>query len=159
MSRFIDALSDDDAADSDVSLTRKSALVPVACRADAAQIRVENSPDAIRLATAAVAQPSPVSLAVDLFSSRQRRAGTDTAAFRSYGSALAACARALLQLNRWCRAPIVIAQVIQLGLAWSFTGGDTTWLAGVLAAPAVVVLLIVVSPSTTRAIFDGPADT
>lgn len=73
--------------------------------------------------------------------------------FLLYALGIALCARGLIRLSSWCRGPIVLAQLIELGVAWSFRGGDTTWAAVLLAIPAVVVLAVMFSPSTTQALY------
>jgi lipoprotein signal peptidase len=80
---------------------------------------------------------------------------TTAAFFLLYAVGLAACARGLTHLNSWCRGPIVLAQLIELGVAWSFVGQETTWVAVLLAIPAIVVLVIMFSPSTTEALYGG----
>jgi hypothetical protein len=76
-----------------------------------------------------------------LSSQRLAMGVTTTAFFLAYGLGLAVCARAVLRLRSWARAPIILAQLIQLGVAWSFRGGSSTPVAVALAAVAVVVLL------------------
>ena len=73
--------------------------------------------------------------------------------FLLYAAGIALCARGLLRLSSWCRGPIVLAQLIELGVAWSFRGGETTWVAILLAIPAVVVLAVIFSPATTQALY------
>jgi hypothetical protein len=53
----------------------------------------------------------------------------------------------------WARSPLVLAQLVQLGLAWNFRG-DPAWLAPAIAAPAVVVLACLLAPAVTRALAD-----
>lgn len=53
------------------------------------------------------------------------------------------------QGEAWARSPLVFAQLIQLGLAWNFRG-DPAWLAPVIAAPAVIVLICLTVPPTNR---------
>jgi hypothetical protein len=77
--------------------------------------------------------------------------------FASYGAGLALCARGLLQLRTWCRGPIVLTQIIQLGLAWSFAGQETLLWSVVLGVPAVVVLVAMLAPSTTAALYGSDA--
>ena len=55
--------------------------------------------------------------------------------FLAYGVGLLVCAWALSRGQSWARSPVVLAQLIQLGVAWSFRGGGTT---GVAIALAVV---------------------
>ena len=55
----------------------------------------------------------------------------------------------------WARSPLVLAQLVVLGLAWTFRG-DPAWLAPVIALPAVVVLAGLLAPPVTRALADEP---
>jgi hypothetical protein len=73
--------------------------------------------------------------------------------FLLYAAGLAFCARGLLQLSSWTRGPIVVAQLIELGVAWSFRGGETTWVSVLLAIPAVIVLVVMFAPATTVALY------
>ena len=83
--------------------------------------------------------------------------GASTAVFfLMYAAGLALCAWFLTRLAPWARAPVILTQLIQLGLAWSFLGGDTTLVAVALAAVAVVVLVGVLHPASTRALIDDP---
>jgi hypothetical protein len=78
---------------------------------------------------------------------------TNAVFFALYASGLAFCARGLLKLRRWTRSPLVMTQIIQLGVAWSFYGHDTVWLAMVLAVVAVAVLAIMLAPTTTTLLY------
>jgi hypothetical protein len=80
---------------------------------------------------------------------------TNTVFFLLYGFLLLWCAWSLLGGRSWSRSPIVLTQLIQLGVAWSFVGGDTRWLAALLAAPAAGVLAVMLAPSTTEVLY-GP---
>ena len=71
--------------------------------------------------------------------------------FILYGAGLAFCAWSVVRLHSWARAPLVLAQLIQLGVAWSFRGGTSTAVAVVLAVVAVVVLGGVLNPASLRA--------
>lgn len=75
--------------------------------------------------------------------------------FALYAAGLAWCGRGLTRRSTWSRGPIVLAQLVQLGVAWSFAGGDTVPVALALGLLAGVVLVIVVSPSTTSALYGG----
>jgi peptidoglycan/LPS O-acetylase OafA/YrhL len=77
---------------------------------------------------------------------------TTTVFFLLYGVGLLVCARGLLRRRRWARAPVVLAQLIQVLVAWSFYSGQTRWLALLLAGAALVVLAAVLSPPATRAL-------
>jgi len=73
--------------------------------------------------------------------------------FVLYGAGLGWCAWGFARLRSWSRGPIVLAQLLQLGLAWSFLGGSSWWIALGLGIPAVAVTLVAVSPSTTSALY------
>ena len=65
---------------------------------------------------------------------------------------LLVAARALLRLRRWARAPIVVVQLILLPTGWSFRGGETTGVAVAMIAVALVTLVLVLHPASTRAL-------
>jgi hypothetical protein len=77
--------------------------------------------------------------------------------FLLYGVALGLAAWALYRLRSWARAPIVLTQLIQLGIAWSFRGGGSGPVAAALAVVAVVVLVGVLNPASLRAVDSGIA--
>lgn len=74
--------------------------------------------------------------------------------FAAYGAGLLGCAWGLSRGAAWSRSPAVLAQLIQLGVAWSFRGGDTTWLAVSLAAVATVTLAGILHPASIDALTD-----
>jgi len=80
---------------------------------------------------------------------------TTGAFFVLYAGGLALAARALWRLRSWARGPVVLAQLIQLGVAWSFYGNDTTWVALLLALPALGTLIVVLAPATTDLLYRG----
>ncbi|MGZ5403113.1 MAG: hypothetical protein ACXWDL_00555 [Nocardioides sp.] len=83
--------------------------------------------------------------------------GITTAVFFAvYGAGLLFCARQLTRRASWARSPVVLAQLIQLGLAWSFRGGETTWIALGLAVVALVVLVGIFHPDSLTALSDDP---
>ena len=82
---------------------------------------------------------------------------TTSAFFAVYGALLLLAAWAVTHGHSWARSPIVLAQLIQLGVAWSFRGGDTTLVAVALAVVAVVVLVGLLTPASVDALAD-PAD-
>ena len=46
--------------------------------------------------------------------------------FVGYAALLLLCAWSLVNGHSWARSPVVLTQLIGLGVAWSFRGGDTT---------------------------------
>lgn len=86
--------------------------------------------------------------------SRAAVAITTSLFFASYGAGLIWCAYQLIPGKGWSRSPVVLAQLIQLGVAWSFRGGETTVLAIVLGVVAVVVLAGVLHPSSVDHLVD-----
>ncbi|MFL6022276.1 MAG: hypothetical protein ACJ72O_02980 [Marmoricola sp.] len=77
--------------------------------------------------------------------------------FAVFGAALVLCAWGLSRSASWARGPVLIAQLLALGLAWNFKDGDT-WPASVgLAVPAVAVLVAMLRPASLAALDDvGP---
>ena len=73
--------------------------------------------------------------------------------FLVYGAALAACAVALVRERRWSRGPLVLSQLIQLGVASGFS--EILPVAVLLAVSAVTVLVVLFLPSTTAALLDS----
>lgn len=83
--------------------------------------------------------------------------GLTTAAFFAvYGAGLLLCAWLVLRGQSWARSPIMLAQLIQLGVAWSFLGGRTTWVAVSLAMVALIVIAGVLHPASIDALSDEP---
>jgi hypothetical protein len=72
--------------------------------------------------------------------------------FAAYGVGLAWCAWAITRRHTWARGPILLAQLIQLGVAWSFRDSPTTVLAVGIAVVAGVVLAGMLHPSTLAAL-------
>ncbi len=113
----------------------------------------------MRAAAAVVALETLVLLAVavlglvSLSTDRPALGVTNSVFFLLCATGLGLCAHGLAHYRAWSRGPIVIAQVIQLGIAWSFVGQKTAWLSVVLAVPAVAVLGAVLAPSTTTALY------
>ena len=77
-------------------------------------------------------------------------AWTTTAFFLLYAAFLAWCARGVLVGQSWARSPLVLAQLLQLGVAWSFTQGEAgqgdKTVAWVLAAAAIAILIGIFHP-------------
>ena len=96
---------------------------------------------------------------VELFSISPGKAAvtlTTAAFFTLYGGALLICAWGLVGGRSWARSPVVLAQLIQLGVAWSFRGGDTTVVAVVLALVALIVVAGILHPASIAHLDDNP---
>ena len=68
----------------------------------------------------------------------------------AYAVLLFAVARGVLRGRRWSRAPAIATQLIQIPVAWSFRGGETTWFAALLAAVSLTIIICLLLPSSTR---------
>ncbi|MEO7350590.1 MAG: hypothetical protein ABIR34_10430 [Marmoricola sp.] len=79
--------------------------------------------------------------------------GVSTGAFfLAYGVGLILCARGMNRVRPWSRGPVLLAQLIWLGLAWNFRGGDTLALAIALAVFAALVLAGLLHPRSIDAL-------
>ena len=76
--------------------------------------------------------------------------------FAALGVALVACVWFVSRGRSWARSPILVSQLLFLGMAWSFLGGATTWISIVLGLVAVVVLLGMFHPASMDALGGGP---
>jgi hypothetical protein len=72
--------------------------------------------------------------------------------FAVYGGGLGYFGWQLRRPASWPRAPIVLAQLIQLGVAWNFRGGQTTPVSIALAVLALLVLAGIFHPASLRAL-------
>lgn len=72
--------------------------------------------------------------------------------FAVYGVGLGAFAWLLQRRRSWVRAPVVLAQLIQLGVAWSFRSGDTAFVSVLLTVVAVIVLVGIFHPASLAAL-------
>lgn len=91
-----------------------------------------------------------------LSSGRVSMGVTTSVFFVVYGAALVLCAWAVSRGHSWARSPIVLTQLIQLGVAWSFRGGNTTLVAVALAVVALIVVAGVLHPASIDALADDP---
>jgi hypothetical protein len=89
--------------------------------------------------------------ALSISSSRLTMGASTAVFFTAYGAVLGLCAWGLFRARFWARSPSVLAQLIWLGVAWSFSSGSTMWVAGFLAVMAVVVLVGLLHPRSTAA--------
>jgi hypothetical protein len=72
--------------------------------------------------------------------------------FAAYGVGLAWCAWQLSRAQTWARAPVVLAQLIQILVGGSLWGGGTTVVSAVLVAVGLVVLVGVFHPQSLSAL-------
>ncbi len=79
--------------------------------------------------------------------------GVTTAVFfLAYGVGLLACSRGLHTVRPWARGPVLLSQLIWLGLAWNFKDGSTLPLAIALVLAAVIVLAGLLHPRSIDAL-------
>ncbi len=88
----------------------------------------------------------------NLVASRATMGAVTTIFFVLYGSFLIVAARQLSKLSPWARGPVLLSQLIWLGVAWSFIGGATTWVAVVLALSALAALAGLLHPDSRHAL-------
>jgi hypothetical protein len=94
-------------------------------------------------------------LASDIHSDRVAMGVTTSLFFGLLAGVMIACAWYVVQGRTWARSPIVVIQVMALGLAWNFLGGSTTWVSVALAVVAVVVLVGLLHPASIEALSDS----
>jgi peptidoglycan/LPS O-acetylase OafA/YrhL len=95
-----------------------------------------------------------VVLADDIHSDRVTMGVTTSLFFALLAGLLVCCAWYVARGRTWARSPIVVVQVMALGLAWNFLGGSTTWISVALAVVAVVVLVGLLLPASIEALSD-----
>jgi hypothetical protein len=78
--------------------------------------------------------------------------------FALYGVALLYCGWQLSRARAWARGPVLLSQLLQLGVAWSFWGGSTTWLSVTLAVTGLIVLAGLLHPQSIDALNDEQAE-
>jgi hypothetical protein len=88
----------------------------------------------------------------NLTSGRLTMGVTVFAFFVAYGAGLVFCAWRLTRGTSWARGPVLLAQLIQLGLAWNFLTGSTVVVGVVLAVVAAIVLVGLFHPASMRAL-------
>jgi hypothetical protein len=88
----------------------------------------------------------------DLTAGRLSMGVSSAVFFVVYGVLLAACAWGLTRRQGWTRGPVLITQLIQLGIAWNLR--DDPFAALCLAGTAAVVLAGMLHPATLRALQD-----
>jgi hypothetical protein len=93
--------------------------------------------------------------AANLHAERAAMGITTAAFFAILGVALIGAGWLVARGRTGARSPIIVAQVIFLGLAWSFLGGATTWVSVVLGLVALVVLAGLFHPASIEALTGG----
>lgn len=94
----------------------------------------------------------------NLDSDRVAMGATTSIFFLVYGVGLLLCAWSLVRGQSWARSPVVLTQLIGLGVAWSFRGGDTTGVAVAIAVVAALVLVGIFHPASLEALSDEDPD-
>lgn len=92
--------------------------------------------------------------AASLSSERMSMGVTTSAFFGLYGAGLLGCAFALTRHQGWARGPVLLTQLIQLGLAWNLR--DEWLVALAMASTAAVVIAGMIHPATTEVLADDP---
>ncbi len=83
--------------------------------------------------------------------------GVSTAVFfGAYGVVLVGAALALWRRHSWARGPVLITQLILLGLAWNLR--EHVLLALALALVGLIVIAAMVHPDTIAALEENPTD-
>ncbi len=77
---------------------------------------------------------------------------TTAAFFIALGGALVVCAWGMHTVRPWARGPVLLTQLIWLGLAWNFKGGATLPVAVGLAVAALLVLAGLLHPRSIDAL-------
>jgi hypothetical protein len=91
---------------------------------------------------------------LDLVSSRLEVGVSVAVFFVLYGVLLLGCALALWRLSSWARGPVLLTQLIQIGIAWN--ARDNAPLAAALLVVAVVAVVAMLRPATIRALLGEP---
>jgi hypothetical protein len=90
--------------------------------------------------------------AASLHSDRLVMGVTTGVFFLACGVGLMVCAWAMNRIRPWSRGPVLLAQLICLGLAWNFRSGDTLPVAIGLAVIALLVLAGLLHPRSIDAL-------
>ena len=93
-----------------------------------------------------------ISEAVSIDLDRLAMGVTTALFFVAYGVVLLACSWGMNAVRPWSRGPVLLAQLIWLGLAWNFRDGDTRPVAIFLAVVALLVLAGLLHPRSIDAL-------
>ena len=77
---------------------------------------------------------------------------TTTFFFVAFGGVLVLSAWGLRRLSPWARGPVLLAQIIGLGLAWNFRASATRPIAVGLAIAAAIALVAILHPRSVEAL-------
>ena len=94
---------------------------------------------------------------LNLDSDRLAMGMTTALFFLAYGGGLLRCAWGLNTIRPWARGPVLLAQLIWLGLAWNFRERATLPVAIGLAVTAALVLAGLLHPRSIDALESAPA--
>lgn len=83
---------------------------------------------------------------------------TTSAFFLLYGVFLLWSAWSVSRLRSWARSPIVLSQLIALGMAWSLHSGGADWAAIGVGVVGVIALAGILHPASIDALADRPRD-
>ena len=92
--------------------------------------------------------------AANLHADRAAMGVTTSLFFALLGGLLVACSWLVARGRAWARSPIIVAQVMFLGLAFNFLGGSTTWVSVGLGVAALVILGGLLHPASIQALTD-----
>lgn len=75
--------------------------------------------------------------------------------FAAFGVLLMACGWLITRGHTWTRGPILLAQLMGLGLAWNLRGGETTLVSVAIAVVALIVIAGMLHPASLAALNDA----
>jgi len=104
------------------------------------------------IAEGLVAAAFGVAEALNITSARVVMGATTSLFFVAFGAGLLLCAWGLVRMNSWARGPVLLAQLMALGLAWNFRGDETGWISVLLMVPGVIGLIAMLHPRTIEAL-------
>jgi hypothetical protein len=97
-----------------------------------------------------------IALMPELEGERLVMGSTSVAFFVLYGGFLGYCAWQVYRLHSWARAPLVLAQLIQILVGASFWGGPTTIVAVVAILFGLIALAGIFHPASLAALETDP---
>ena len=87
-----------------------------------------------------------------LTSNRMTMGLTTAAFFAAMGALLVGCGWWVTHGQIWARGPLLMAQLISLGLAWNLRSGQTTLIAVAIAVVALIVIAGLLHPASLDAL-------